>query len=83
MYLFFPTLLGSTLHSAAHCYKGIFHYYIIAKVHHIQAWLNGVQTIDTTHAAGFEEGAIGFQLCHSDKHTILDVRSLYIKEIKQ
>ncbi|MEP6584778.1 MAG: family 16 glycoside hydrolase, partial [Ginsengibacter sp.] len=58
------------------------HYYIIAKVHHIQAWLNGVNTIDTIHNAGFEEGSIGFQLCHGDKHTILDVKSLYIKEIK-
>jgi hypothetical protein len=58
------------------------HYYVIAKGHHIQAWLNGVQTIDTIHVAGFDEGAIGFQLCHGDKHTILDVRSLYIKEIK-
>ncbi len=58
------------------------HYYVIAKGHHIQAWLNGVQTIDTVHAAGFEEGSIGFQLCHGDKHTIVDVRSLYIKEIK-
>ena len=82
MNLAFPTLLGSLLCSAAHCYKGIFHYYIIAKVRYIQAWLNGVQTIDTIHLAGFEEGAIGFQLCHGEKHTILDVRSLYIKEIK-
>jgi hypothetical protein len=59
------------------------HYYIIAKGHHIEAWLNGVKTIDTVHVAGFEEGNIGFQLCHGDKHTILDVKSLYIKEIKQ
>ena len=58
------------------------HYYVIAKGHHIQAWLNGVKTIDTIHVSGFEEGAIGFQLCHGDKHTIVDVKSLYIKEIK-
>ncbi|MEP7372700.1 MAG: DUF1080 domain-containing protein [Chitinophagaceae bacterium] len=58
------------------------HYYVIARGHHIQAWLNGVKTIDTIHISGFEEGAIGFQLCHGDKHTILDVKSLYIKEIK-
>jgi Domain of Unknown Function (DUF1080) len=58
------------------------HYYIIARGHHIEAWLNGVKTIDIVHTAGFEEGSIGFQLCHGDKHTVLDVRSLYIKELK-
>ena len=57
------------------------HYYIIAKGHHIQAWLNGVKTIDITHEAGFLDGAIGFQLCHGDKHTILDVKALYLKEL--
>jgi hypothetical protein len=59
------------------------HYYVIANGHHIEAWLNGVKTIDTVHTAGFENGAIGFQLCHGDKHTILDVKSLYIKELGQ
>ena len=58
------------------------HYYIIAEGHHIQAWLNGVKTIDTVHAAGFDTGSIGFQLCHGDKHTIVDVKSLYIKETR-
>lgn len=58
------------------------HYYVIAKGHHIQAWLNGVKTIDVVHEAGFSEGSIGFQLCHGDKHTVLDVKSLYIKELK-
>jgi Domain of Unknown Function (DUF1080) len=57
------------------------HYYIIASGHHIEAWLNGVKTIDIVHPEGYEEGSIGFQLCHGDKHTILDVQSLYIKEI--
>ena len=57
------------------------HYYVIAKGHHIQAWLNGVKTIDIVHNEGFLEGAIGFQLCHGDKHTVLDVKTLYIKEI--
>ncbi|MEO7692995.1 MAG: DUF1080 domain-containing protein [Chryseolinea sp.] len=57
------------------------HYYIIAKGHHIEAWLNGVKTIDVVHDAGFDLGAIGFQLCHGDKHTTVDVKTLYIKEI--
>ncbi|MEP6949412.1 MAG: DUF1080 domain-containing protein [Ginsengibacter sp.] len=57
------------------------HYYIIAKGHHIEAWLNGVKTIDTIHAAGFIDGAIGIQLCHGDKHTIVDVKTLSIRRI--
>lgn len=55
------------------------HYYIVAEGHHIQAWLNGVKTIDIVHTEGFEEGSIGFQLCHGDKHTILDVKALFLR----
>ena len=54
------------------------HYYVIAKGHHIQAWLNGVKTIDTIHEAGFTDGNIGFQLCHGDKHTVIDVKACYL-----
>jgi hypothetical protein len=58
------------------------HYYIIAKGHHIQAWLNGVKTIDIIHEAGFTEGNIGFQLCHYHDHlTVVDVKSLYVREL--
>lgn len=35
-----------------------------------------------SHSAGFSEGSIGFQLCHGDKHTVLDVKTFYIREIK-
>jgi len=55
------------------------HYYIIAHDHHIQAWLNGVKTIDTVHVNGFSEGAIGLQLCHGDKHTVIDVKTLSLR----
>jgi hypothetical protein len=58
------------------------HYYVIAKGHHIQAWLNGVKTIDIVHNEGFEDGAIGLQLCHGDKRTVLDVAALYVRELK-
>jgi hypothetical protein len=58
------------------------HYYIIVKGHHIQAWLNGVKTIDIVHEKGFLDGTIGFQLCHERRHTIVDIKSLYIREIK-
>jgi hypothetical protein len=57
------------------------HYYIIVKGHHIQAWLNGVKTIDIVHDAGFLEGSIGFQLCHYHSQTAVDVKSLYIREL--
>ena len=57
------------------------HYYIIANGHHIQAWLNGVKTIDTVHLAGFSDGNIGLQLCHGDKHTVVDVKTLSIREL--
>ena len=58
------------------------HYYIIVKGHHIQAWLNGVKTIDIIHDAGFTEGRIGFQLCHYHNQTVVDVKSLYIRELQ-
>jgi len=57
------------------------HYYIIAKGHHIQAWLNGVKTIDMVHDSGFPDGNIGFQLDHGDRHTTIDVKTLYIREM--
>jgi hypothetical protein len=57
------------------------HYYIIAKGHHIQAWLNGVKTIDIIHDAGFLEGRVGFQLCHYHSQTAVDVKSFYIREL--
>jgi hypothetical protein len=58
------------------------HYYILAKGHHIQAWLNGIKTIDIDHEAGFLDGNIGFQLCHYHTPTTVDIKSLYIREIK-
>ncbi|MBK5270509.1 MAG: DUF1080 domain-containing protein [Bacteroidia bacterium] len=58
------------------------HYYIIAKGHHIQAWLNGVKTIDIVHDAGFSTGNIGFQLCHMHNPTDVEIKSLYVREIK-
>ncbi len=56
------------------------HYYIKAKGHHIEAWLNGVKTIDVVHDAGFSTGNIGFQLCHYHSATTVDIKSLYIRE---
>jgi len=58
------------------------HYYIVAKGHHIQAWLNGVKTIDIIHDAGFTEGRIGFQLCHLHNPTKVDIKALYIRPLK-
>jgi hypothetical protein len=58
------------------------HYYIVAKGHHIQAWLNGVQTIDVVHKKGFPDGAIGLELCHGAKHTVLDVKTLVVRKME-
>lgn len=58
------------------------HYYIMAKGHHIQAWLNGVKTIDIVHETGYSEGKIGFQLCHMHNPTVVEVKSLYIRALK-
>ena len=58
------------------------HYYIVAKGPQIQAWLNGVKTIDVTHEDGPREGSLGFELCHGLKHTILDVKALWVREIE-
>jgi len=57
-------------------------YYIIAKGHHVQAWLNGVKTIDIVHDTGYLEGKIGFQLCHMHNPTVVEVKSLYVRKIK-
>ncbi|MES2427425.1 MAG: DUF1080 domain-containing protein [Bacteroidota bacterium] len=57
------------------------HYYIIARGHHIEAWLNGVKTIDIVHEGGFLEGNIGIQLCHGPKHTVVDVKDFYVREL--
>jgi hypothetical protein len=40
------------------------HYYVRAEGHQIQAWLNGVKTIDVVDEKGLLAGPIGFQLCH-------------------
>ena len=56
------------------------HHYIVVRGHHVQAWLNGVQTIDVVHEGGALEGAIGFELCHGEKHTILEVKTLAVRE---
>jgi len=58
------------------------HYYIIAKGHHIQAWLNGVKTIDIIHETGFLDGNIGIQLCHGkQRYTAVDIKTMYVREL--
>lgn len=56
------------------------HFYIVAKGHHIQAWLNGVKTINIEHKSGPLKGHIGLELCNGPKHTILDVKTLLVRE---
>ena len=58
------------------------HYYVVARGHHLQIWLNGVQTVDVIHPRGIEQGALAFQLCHGNKQTHLEVKDLWIREAK-
>ena len=56
------------------------HYYIRAQGHHIEAWLNGVKTIDINDEKGRLTGAIGFQLCHGEKKmTDVSFKNVYIR----
>ncbi len=57
------------------------HYYIKVEGEHIQAWLNGVQTINYKSASRFKEGPVGFELCHGQRHTILEVKTFLIREL--
>ena len=54
------------------------HYFVIAKGHHIQIWLNGVKTIDMVHEKGKLTGPIGFQLCHANP-TEVWFKNIYVK----
>jgi hypothetical protein len=58
------------------------HYYIRAQGHHIEAWLNGVKTVDTVDEPGRLTGPIGFQLTHGEgKRTEAFFKNLYLRRI--
>ncbi len=58
------------------------HYYIRAEGHHIQAWLNGVKTIDIVDDKGLLSGPIGFQLTHgAGKMTDVMFKNLMLREM--
>jgi hypothetical protein len=40
------------------------------------------QGIDVVHKKGFPDGAIGLELCHGAKHTVLDVKTLVVREME-
>ena len=59
------------------------HFYIVAKCHYIQAWLNGVKTIDVIHPRGDATGSLGFQLTHGKNRKIhAQFKDLWIRELK-
>jgi hypothetical protein len=59
------------------------HYYVRAEKHHIQAWLNGVKTIDVVDDKGLLTGPIGFQLCHGvGKMTDASFKNVVFRPIK-
>jgi Domain of Unknown Function (DUF1080) len=57
------------------------HYYVRAVGHHIEAWLNGVKTIDLVDEPGRLSGPIGFQLCHGDKPTRASFKNVYVRRV--
>ena len=60
------------------------HYYIRAEGHHIQAWLNGVKTIDIVDEPGNLTGPIGFQLTHGvGNKTAASFKNVYIRPIRK
>ena len=59
------------------------HYYIRAQGHHIEAWLNGVKTIDVVDEKGLLTGPIGFQLCHgTGKMTDASFKNVVYRPLK-
>ncbi|MGZ0174544.1 MAG: 3-keto-disaccharide hydrolase [Planctomycetales bacterium] len=58
------------------------HFYIVAKGHYIQGWLNGVKTIDVIHPRGETMGALGFQLTHGKNRKInAQFKDLWIRPV--
>lgn len=57
------------------------HYYIKARGHHIEAWLNGVKTVDSEYEGAFLDGNIGFQLARGSKQTTVEVKDFYVREL--
>jgi len=63
--------------------EGWNHYYIVAEKQHLQAWLNGVKTIDFVHKGGRPEGNIGVELCNGPKHTIIELKTLSVRRTEK
>lgn len=58
------------------------HFYIVAKGHYIQGWLNGVKTIDVIHPRGDASGSLGFQLTHGKNRKIhAQFKDLWIRPL--
>lgn len=59
------------------------HYYIRAEGHHIQAWLNGVKTMNVVDEKGLLAGPIGFQLCHgTGKMTDASFKNVVVRPLQ-
>ena len=58
------------------------HYYVLARGPHLQAWLNGVLTIDVVHTRGHQRGALGFQLAHGENRDfVAQFKDVVIREL--
>ncbi|MGB0596917.1 MAG: family 16 glycoside hydrolase [Rubripirellula sp.] len=56
------------------------HHYVVARVHHIQAWLNRVKTGGVVHG-GCLQGSFTFQSAHGKRHATPDVKTLLVKPL--
>lgn len=58
------------------------HYFVIARGHHIQIWLNGVQTVDMVNEKGRLTGPVGIQLCHGEP-TEVWFKNIHVKMLPE
>jgi len=57
------------------------HYYYRCVGHHITIFLNGVKTADGDDPGGYDDGPVGFQLCHGE-NTVASFKNIYVKLLK-
>ena len=57
------------------------HYYFSMVGHHYKIFLNGVKTGEGDDPEGYDDGPLGFQLCHGE-NTVAAFKNIYIKTFK-
>ena len=57
------------------------HHDVVTRIHPIQAWWNGVQTIDVVPGIGCLQGRFTLQLVDSKRHTTSGVKTRLVKSL--